>query len=166
MTGFPLTPSERRQLQDFIRCAPSGRACCRAQALLWRDGGDPWTDIADRLGVSRQTLHNWARRFHERTDTTLGERLRDGPRSGRPPTVLGVIDPLIAGVIDQDPRGHGYHATIWTAPLLRYHLRAAHGTEVSERSVSRALARLGLRWKRPRYMLANRPDTWRQAKGG
>ena len=32
--------------------------------------------------------------------------------------------------------------------------------------VSAAIARLGLRWKRPRHVLAARPEHWRQAKGG
>jgi len=37
---------------------------------------------------------------------------------------------------------------------------------VSRQSVSRAIARLHLRWKRPRHRLGRRPATWRQAKGG
>jgi transposase len=50
--------------------------------------------------------------------------------------------------------------------LLRRYLWEAHGLETSPRSIGRALARLGLRWKRPRHELANRSPTWRQAKGG
>jgi transposase len=80
--------------------------------------------------------------------------------------VCGIIDPLIAAVIEGDPGEHGYAATVWTAPLLRRHLEKVHQASVSERSVRRAIDRLGYRWKRPRYRLALRPATWRQAKGG
>jgi transposase len=73
---------------------------------------------------------------------------------------------LIAEVIDSDPRDLGYHATVWTAPLLREYLKQVHGIEVSRKSVSLALDRLRVRWKRPRHQLALRPRTWRQAKGG
>ena len=50
----------------------------------------------------------------------------DAPRSGRPPTALGIIDPLIEAVIEADPRDYGYHATGWTAPLLQRYLEEVH----------------------------------------
>ena len=78
------------------------------------------------------------------------------------PTALGVID----AVIEDDPRDYGYRATVWTAPLLRRYLEVAHGICTSRKSVGRAIARLGIRWKRPRHRLGLRPETWRQAKGG
>jgi transposase len=92
--------------------------------------------------------------------------LLDAPRSGRPPTARGIIDPLIDTVIEDDPRDYGYHATVWTAPLLQRYLEEVHAIETSRKSVSRAIARLGIRWKHPRHRLGLRPDTWRQAKGG
>jgi transposase len=78
----------------------------------------------------------------------------------------GAIDELVAAVIDGDPRQHGYHATVWTAPLLRCYLGDHHRIKVTDRTVSRAIDRLGIRWKRPRHELALRPKTWRQSKGG
>lgn len=166
MNSVTLTPSERKQLQSFVLQAPSGRECCRAQALLWLDRGDPIGEVAAHLHVSRQTIYNWGERFQQRDDLEVGARLRDGERSGRPPSALGIIDPIIDAVIDQDPRHFGYHATAWTAPLFQHHLHEAYGVQVSSKSVSRALARLRIRWKRPRHVLGSRPDTWRQAKGG
>jgi transposase len=79
---------------------------------------------------------------------------------------LGIIDPLIAEVIDQDPRTLGYHSTVWTAPLLREYLEQVHGIAVSQKSVSLAIERWRMRWKRPRHQLALRPEHWRQSKGG
>jgi hypothetical protein len=96
----------------------------------------------------------------------LDARLSDGDRSGRPPSALGIIDPSIDASIDQDPRPFGYRSTAWTAPLLQYHLYEAHDRTVSRKSVSRALTRLRIRWKRPRHVLRQQSATWRQAKGG
>ena len=68
----------------------------------------------------------------------------------------GIIDTLISEVIDSDPRHLGYHATVWTAPLLRQYLRDVHHIQASRRSVGLAIARLGIAWKQPRYDLARR----------
>ena len=134
--------------------------------MLWLHEGQPAARVAGLLRVSRQTAYNWAQAFRDRTDLDLPDRLLDAPRSGRPATALGVIDPLIDAVIDDDPRDHGYRCTVWTAPLLRRYLEEAHAIETSRKSVSRAIARLAIRWKRPRHRLGLRPETWRQAKGG
>ncbi len=122
--------------------------------------------IAEILDLSRQTVYNWAQAFRHRSQLELTQRLRDAPRSGRPATALRIIDPLLDTVIDDDPRDHGYHATVWTAPLLRRYLEDVHAIVTSRKSVSRALSRLRIRWKRPRHRLARRPPTWQQAKGG
>jgi transposase len=118
------------------------------------------------LQVSRQTVYNWLSRFQERVELDLRARLLDAPRLGRPRTASGTIDELVAAVIDGDPRTFGYHATVWTAPLLSRYLGDHHAIEVSDRTVSRAIDRLRMRWKRPRHELALRPEMWRQSKGG
>ena len=79
---------------------------------------------------------------------------------------MGIIDPLIDAVIDDDPRDYGYRATVWTAPLLQRYVQEVHAIPTSRKSVSRSLARLGIRWNQLRHRLAGRPDSWRQAKGG
>jgi transposase len=94
------------------------------------------------------------------------ERLADAHRSGRPVSAKGIIDPLIDAVIDSDPRDYSYNSTVWTAPLLRRYLSQHHQQEVSVRSISYALERLGINWKHPRHTLGRRDPHWRQAKGG
>jgi transposase len=166
MTVITLSKRKRIALQDFMAHTFTTREHRRAQALGWLATGVTVAEAAERLGVSRHTVYNWVHRFEQRADLELRDRLADAPRSGRPPTALGIIDLWIDEVIDQDPRSFGYHCTAWTAPLLQHYLEATHGIQVSRKSVSRAIARLDIRWKRPRHALANRPDTWRQAKGG
>jgi transposase len=166
MTALQLSAAERKALQDLLLRGPAARQHSRIQALLWLAAGEPAHRVADLLGVSRRTVFYWAQRFRQRGAGDLADCLADAPRPGRPPTAYGVIDPLIAAVIDRDPRGFGYYATGWTNALLRRYLADVHGVAVSRQSVSLALARLDICWKRPRHHLALRPDTWRQSKGG
>jgi transposase len=166
MALFQLHPWERNQLLRLLDQTDDATQLRRAQALLWLQEGHALTEVADLLQVSRQTVYNWVRAFADRADQALPERLLDAPRSGRPATALGIIDPLIDAVIDADPRDHGYRCTVWTAPLLQRYLQEVHGIQTSRKSISRAIARLGIRWKRPRHRLGLRPDTWRQSKGG
>jgi transposase len=166
MTHFSLKRRERRFLEEFVTCPCGSRELRRAQALLWLGAGESAEDVAARLRVSRQTVYNWWARFSARGELEPASRLSDGERCGRPRTASGVIEPLIAAVIEDDPREFGYRPTVWTAPLLVSYLGSAHGVEVSLRSVGYALEREQLRWKRPRHRLALRPETWRQAKGG
>jgi transposase len=164
----PLTLSDRQrgELEDILAHTPWAKERCRAQALLWIADGSNVGAVAELLQVRRQTVYNWLSRFQERAELDLRARLLDAPRLGRPRTASGTIDELVAAVIDDDPRDFGYHATVWTAPLLCRYLREHHAIEVSDRTVSRAIDRLGIRWKRPRHELALRPETWRQSKGG
>ena len=166
MALLALSDRRRGELEDIVSHTPLAKERCRAQALLWIADGSAVGDVADLLHVSRQTVYNWLSRFQERAELDLRQRILDAPRLGRPRTASGTIDERVAVVIDGDPRKFGYHATVWTAPLLRRYLREHHAIEVSDRTVSRAIDRLGIRWKRPRHELALRPETWRQSKGG
>jgi transposase len=166
MASVMLSTRQRIELETFMLHTPSAKERCRAQAVLWLDEGETADQVAELLHVSRQTVYNWAERYLQRQGLDISSRLADAPRPGRPPTALGIIDPLIAEVIDTDPRNLGYHSTVWTAPLLGEYLKQVHGIEVSRKSISLAIARLRFRWKRPRHHLAQRSETWRQAKGG
>ena len=166
MARLSLSDRQRGELEDIAARTPLAKERCRAQALLWVAEGAEVGEVAELLQVSRQTIYNWLGRFQERAGLDLRARLLDAPRLGRPRAAGGTIDELVAAVIDGDPRTLGYHATVWTAPLLTQYLRDRHGIEVSDRTVSRVIDRLGMRWKRPRHELALRPKTWRQSKGG
>lgn len=63
---------------------------------------------------------------------------------------------LLARLLGEDPQARGWQATGWTVPLLRTELARA-GYPAADRTVRRALHRLGWAWKRPKYRLG-RPD--------
>lgn len=165
MTLFSLSSKERAWLEERAALTNAADELRRAQALLWLDDGETAQEVAQRLDVTRQTVYNWAMRFQVRSHLDPSGRLVDGPRSGRPRTAHGIIDPIIAEVIESDPRTFGYRSTVWTALLLQQYLREERRVVVSRPSVSLAIKRLEIRWKRPRHNLALRPATWRQAKG-
>ncbi len=166
MAEFALNRRERELLEGIISDSHAAHLTRRAYGLLWLDDGEPAQEIATRLGVSRQSVYNWAGRFVERKGDAMEIRLADAERSGRPCTAQGIIEPLIETVIDLDPHEFGYRSTIWTAPLLVSYLDDQHHLDVSCQSVRLAIGRLKIRWKRPRHQLALRSETWRQAKGG
>jgi transposase len=166
MTLIKFSSRQLAQLEEFLTTRPDARQLKRAQALLWLVDGASVEEVAGRLRVTRQTIYNWVERFEARAGSQLNERLADGPRSGRPPTALSIIDPLIEKVIEKDPREFGYRSTNWTAPLLQQYLDEKHQVAVSISSVRLAIDRLRIAWKRPRHTLALRAPNWRLAKGG
>lgn len=166
MTTLKLSSQERKRLQALAVRTTDADVLRRAQALLWLASGQGIEEVTQRLCVCRRTVYYWVDQYEAREADDIAGRLSALPRSGRPRTAHGVIDPLIENFIDTDPRESGYRSTVWTAGLLRQHLSEAHQLTVSQRSVSYALARLGIRWKRPRHQLALRARHWRQAKGG
>jgi transposase len=166
MTTLKLSSQERRRLKALAIHTTDADVLRRTQTLLWLAAGPKVEDIAQRLCICRRTIYYWVEQYESREAHDIIGRLRARPRSGRPRTALGIIDPLIDKVIDVAPRELGYRSTVWTAMLLRQHLAESHQLSVSARSVSYALSRLGVRWKRPRHQLALRARHWRQAKGG
>lgn len=166
MALFDLSFRERQALEDLTIRTDEAKSLRRAQALLWLDDGDDVQEVAERLLVTRQAVYKWVSHFQACDRLPIAARVAEGQHTGRPRTVHGVIDPLLDAIIDGDPRDLGYRATVWTAPLLKQYLLDTHGLAVSRPSVSLALDRLRIRWKRPRHHLARRPSTWRQAKGG
>ena len=154
-------------MEHLLEHTRDARLIVRAYALLWLDDGDSIAEVATRLSVTRQTVYNWASRFQLRSTPEFIARLVDEPRCGRPRTATAVtVEELLASVIERDPRELQYRSTVWTAPLLAQYVWDEQQLVVSDDSVRRIIARLHIRWKRPRHSLALRPETWRQAKGG
>ena len=165
MAQVTLDPDHQQQLQQLARRGRDARAVRRAQAILWLAQGEHPKAVAERLGVSRETVYAWLRRLRERARESLLRGLSDQPRSGRPAWKGQAVVGLIKEVIRQDPQQWGYRASSWTAALLKYYLQQ-QGVAVSIATIRRGLKKLGYRWKRPRYVLARRDPFWRQAKGG
>ena len=144
MSLLALSPQERGELEGFLTPLALTNKVRRAQALLWLDAGESAETVAARLGVSRQTVYNWATRFKERRNQCdIPTRLTDDKRSGRKRSTAQLIDPLIGAVLGHDPHEFGYCAPRWTPTLLERYLRNERNVIVCRRSVSLAMQRLG-----------------------
>lgn len=61
--NFRLTSQQRQRLRAALKSVRDASVVKRIIALLELDRGVSPADIAARLGVTRQTLHNWMHRF-------------------------------------------------------------------------------------------------------
>jgi|SRR5215831_13495575 len=165
MAILSVSEIERRALQDTVKRTRAAQVLQRAQALLWLDQGECVSAVAQRLGVTRQTIYNWVHRFQARPATSVPERLRDQHRSGRPPTKRAAITALIKRLWQPPSSAPAPSDVPRTAPALQLRLKQ-EGMLVHERTIRRTLRALDYRYKRPRYVLARRSKTWRQQKGG
>ena len=141
MTLTTRSDKESQRWLAIAQTAPDPKVLQRAPALLWLRAGEDATEVAQRLFGTPRTVYRWLNRLQQQPHLALSARLDDSPRSGCPRLAGGVIDPLLAQLLEEDPRQRGSRSTVWTAALLRHALRASHRIEVAQRSVRRALAR-------------------------
>jgi len=140
--------AERDQATD----APTYRRLLGLLALA--DGTAP-ERVAEWLGVSRQSLYNWADRY---VHAGRPSALRTGTHPGRPPLWDEDCTALLRASLHQTPEQFGFPAVNWTVGLLQHQLGRCVGRGVSEGTLRRRLHQLGYVWKRPRYVLKADPQ--------
>lgn len=147
-----LTEAQRTELEAAAGAEKRVRRWKRYQAILLRSEGRTVASVAATLRCSQASVYAWTAAW--RRDGAAG--LREGDHGGGPVKLGAAGEAMLVDLLATDPQGRGHRATGWTVPLLRGEL-ARVGTAVGERTIRRALHRLGYRWKRPRYILG-RPD--------
>src|SRR5829696_5892292 len=155
MSPLKLTYWQRRRLRRQLTEAADAHLYRRTLAVLELDRGRSAADIADMLGVTRQSVHNWAAAYTQGHDPTA---LEDDERAGRPRLLSEDDEALLRSLLDSSPQEIGHQATSWTIPLLQHELERGTGQRPSDDTVRRGLTRLGYVWKRPRYVLAPDPE--------
>lgn len=159
MSRLKLKHWQRRRLHQQLDSTSDARTYRRTLAVLELDRGRPAAEIATMLGVTRQSVHNWAAAFAREPDPST---LRDEDRSGRPPLLAEQTRTLLPALMGGSPQDLGYPHTDWTVPLLQQELEKGLGLRPSDETVRRGLRHLGYVWKRPRYVLD--PDPEREKK--
>jgi transposase len=155
MSRLHLKSRQRRRLRRQLDQADDVRLYRRTLAVLEYDRGRPVTDIADMLGVTRQSVHNWVAAYAHQRDPAA---LADAGWEGRPPLLTPADEGWLRLLLSSAPQDLGYPATGWTVPLLRAAWYRDTGRRPSDDTLRRALHRLGYVWKRPRYVLAPDPE--------
>ena len=158
-TVLRLSPSQRRQLRTRLKVTRGANYYRRLVALLELDRGTSAAEVADLLGVTRQSVYNWADCYRATRDP---DDLRDRYGMGRPSLWTGELQGLLRAALRQHPDRLGYVGMNWTVPLLQQYLFDCSGQWLSDDTIRRQLDRLGLVWKRSRYVLP--PDPQREKK--
>lgn len=140
-----LRDGDGEVLRSWVRAsrAPAGLAQ-RARIVLLAADGETNTEIADRVGVSRQTVVSWRARYDERGLVGLD----DQKRSGRPRT----IDhrDVVAATLKPPPKKLG--VTHWSSRLLAKQLG------IDNTSVARAWREYGIRpWRVETFKFSTDP---------
>ena len=81
MTDIVLNRGCRYQLQQQLKHAQDASLYRRTLAILELDQGKPVAEVANALGVTRQTIYNWVESYAAAYDPLA---LVDAARSGRP----------------------------------------------------------------------------------
>jgi transposase len=108
VVSFELTEAEREQLESWSRRWTTAQALAqRSKIVLLVADGLRTGEIAARLGVHRNTVAKWHRRFEaERLDGLVDE-----PRPGQPRTITdAMVDEVITKTLESAPRD----ATHWS----------------------------------------------------
>jgi transposase len=147
-----LTAADRLSLEQAATVERRVRVWRRYRAVLLLDEGRSATEVAQTLGCSPSSVYGWAATWRDRGVAGL----RGRPHGGGLARLEERAGPLLETLLGQDPQARGHAATGWTVALLRHELAAA-GIAAGERTIRRALHRLGWRWKRPKFVLG-RPD--------
>lgn len=120
-----VTDAQRSELRGWVRRPKTAQAIAlRANIVLQCEKGLTNLEIADDLGVNRNTVSKWRSRFLE-----MGlDGLVDAPRPGAPRKISDEeVERLIAMTLEKTPK----NATHWSSRLM------ADATGLSQSSVSR-----------------------------
>ncbi len=161
-TSRGFISSDARRLAQALRHTSDVRAYRRIQAVLLVAQGRSVSEVARVTATRRWSIHNWVRRYLR---TRRPDCLRDAARPGRPRAAPRVTDARIVAELRRDPLRLGYSTTGWTVPLLAEHLGRKYRCPISAPTLRRRMRRLGLRWKRPRYVYATKDPHRAQKKG-
>ena len=159
MDRLAYTGWQRRRLERQLREAKDAPLYRRTLALLEVARGKSVAEVARALGVSRQSIYNWAAAYAAGHDPLA---LADGDRSGRPSVWTDDLRATLGAALGRPPDRLGYPAVNWTTPLLRENLGRCCDRRPGANTIRRELHRLGYVWKRSRYVLD--PDPEREKK--
>ena len=114
--AIELSEDERVRLESWSRRRKTAQALAlRSRIVLCAADGLSNSQIAEQIGVSRQTVTKWRGRFAE----SRLEGLLDEPRPGRPRTVSDdQVERIVMTTLESTPKD----ATHWSTRSLAAHL--------------------------------------------
>jgi len=132
------TDAQRAVREAAARAEQGVRRWSRSRAVLRRAEGMTVAAVAAALRCSAASVDGWTARWRQGGVAGLGEGDHGGGRGKLEAAGAARLVALVA----TEPQAHGHHATGGTVPRLRGE-RATAGYGVGERTVRRAVRRLG-----------------------
>jgi transposase len=114
--------------------------------ILEADAGRNVSETAARLQVSRSLVQRWRRRWRQRADRTLVQRLADEPRSGTPPTFTAEQICMLIALACETPVRDGVQLARWTyVDLAAEAIEREIVDSISPHSIGRFLREIDLK---------------------
>lgn len=145
---------ERRFLAKLAAHSNDGKQTRKALAIRLSAEGKTPSQIAAIVGVHSTTVQRWLSAFNKQGLDSL--KPRKSP--GRPRKADEEFETAAKQALLQSPGQLGYNATVWSAHLLRGHLRQVTHQEVCLRTIYNLIHRLDFRYKRPKLSLKHKQD--------
>ena len=151
-----LTTEEIEVLHQGLRSA-SAFTVRRSQILLNSHAGQKAQAIAQALHCSDQTVRVVIRAFHQEGLACLVEKSH--ARHDQSPMIDEVGCARLQELVRLSPRTFGHNTSVWTRPLLaqQLHQEGYTARAVSATSISNALDRVGISWRRAKRWIHS-PD--------
>lgn len=132
----------------------------RAGRLLL--GGNGCAEVAERVGVARQTVYTWKRLL----DEGGLEALRAVPERGRPARLDELELSQLRAALLQGPTAHGFATELWTLRRVGVVIERLYRVRFSQSQVWRILVALGFSPQKPDKRAIERDEDavrhWRQ----
>ena len=151
-----LTTKEKESLQQGLRSA-SAFQVRRSQILRKSAEGQKSSEIAEALGCSDQTVRVTIRAFEQEGLGCLLQKSH--ARHDQAPQIDEAGCARLQEMVRLSPRSFGYETSVWTRALLAQQLhQEGHTARVlSATSISNALERVGICWRRAKKWIHS-PD--------
>lgn len=159
----PLTDDEHEHIQAGLRSS-STFVLRRCQILLASTRGERASVIARQVGCDDQTVRNVIKGFNEAGLAVLQKQ------SCRPHRLRTTIPdeslPALRDLLHRSPHEFGIASSVWSLELAAQITVSQRLTAVptTGASVRRALARLGVRWKRAKHWIKSPDPMYLQKK--
>lgn len=107
--------------------------------------GKGCADVAQAVGVARQTVYTWKRLLDEGGINAL----RDVPERGRPSQLDEQQLVAVRAALLQSPTEHGFNTELWTLKRVGTLIERMHGVRFGQTNVWRILGTLGFSPQKP-----------------
>jgi transposase len=145
------------QLRLAWHCGDKGRIR-RLTALVGLADGQPVPALAERLGVSEETIYAWLRAFLADRWASLCPRRSPG----RPPKLTASQKARLKAVITAGPEAAGYPTGCWNSALVQDLIEREFGVLYSVKYLAELLRNLGLTYQKARFVSDHLDEARRQ----